>query len=276
MDNIKEIMEWYVEAGVDILLEDNPIDRFSETPPPPRAKTKASSNQSAPSPAQRLAQKAENAPRPAPAPKPQTTMPDGAAVEMAKSIAAAAMNLEDLKSAMASFDGCNLKRTAKSLVFADGNPESNVMLIGEAPGRDEDIQGLPFVGRAGQLLDKQLAAIGLDRTMAYITNVIPWRPPGNRTPTPAETEICRPFIERHIELIKPDVILMLGGSSAKTLLKTSDGIMKLRGKWSEVKTDNTSVKALPTLHPAYLLRQPLHKKLVWQDLLSLKQHIMSQ
>ena len=275
MENITEIMEWYVEAGVDILLEDNPIDRFSETPPSPRRKATTSTNQSAPSPAQRLAQKAENAPRPAPVVKQQTTMPDGATVELAKSIAAKVTSLEALKEAMASFEGCNLKRTAKSLVFADGNPEAKIMLIGEAPGRDEDIQGLPFVGRAGQLLDKQLAAIGLDRTMVYITNVIPWRPPGNRTPTPQETEICRPFIERHIELINPDVILMLGGSSAKTLLNTSDGIMKLRGKWAEVKTDKVSVKALPTLHPAYLLRQPLHKKLVWQDLLSLKQHIAS-
>lgn len=273
MDNIKEIMEWYVEAGVDILLEDAPIDRFSEAPPPPRQKAKTVTQQSAPSPAQRLAQKAENAPRPAPVTKPQTTVPDGAAIELAKSIAAKAMNLEDLKSAMASFEGCNLKRTANTLVFADGNPDAKIMLIGEAPGMDEDVQGLPFVGRAGQLLDKQLAAIGLDRTKTYITNVIPWRPPGNRTPTPQETEICRPFIERHIELLNPDVILLLGGSSAKTLLKTNDGIMKLRGKWSEVKTEKTSVKAIPTLHPAYLLRQPLHKKLVWQDLLSLKQHL---
>lgn len=266
-------MEWYVEAGVDTLLEEHPVDRFSEAPPPPRKKANLTSAQSAPSPAQRLAQKAENAPRPSPASRPQTILPDSATIDMAKSIALQVKSLEDLKAAMASFDGCNLKRTAKSLVFADGNPQSKVMLIGEAPGRDEDIQGLPFVGRAGQLLDKQLAAIGFDRTMIYITNVIPWRPPGNRTPTPQETEICRPFIERHIELINPDVILMLGGSSAKTLLKTSDGIMKLRGKWGEVKTENASVKALPTLHPAYLLRQPLHKKLAWQDFLSLKQHI---
>lgn len=275
MDNVREIMEWYVEAGVDILLEDNPIDRFSEAPPSPRPKAKSASQPSAQSPSQRLAQKAENAPRPAPSTKPQATMPDGAAVEMAKLLATKAMNLEDLKSAMASFEGCNLKRTAKSLVFADGNPEAKLMLIGEAPGKDEDIQGLPFVGRAGQLLDKQLAAIGLDRRTAYITNVIPWRPPGNRPPTPQEIEICRPFIERHIELIKPDTILMLGGSSAKTLLKTKDGIMKLRGKWSDVKTDAISVRAIATLHPAYLLRQPLHKKLVWQDLLALKQHMTS-
>lgn len=267
-------MEWYVEAGVDVLLEDAPIDRFSEAPPPPRQKPPLAHDQSTPSPAQRLAQKSENAPRPAPSIQPKTIMADGAAIDMAIKAAQQSMSLEDLKQAMASFDGCSLKRTAKSLVFADGNPEAKVMLVGEAPGRDEDIQGLPFVGRAGQLLDKQLAAIGLDRTTTYITNVIPWRPPGNRTPTLQETEICRPFIERHIELINPDVILMLGGSSAKTLLKSSDGIMKLRGKWSDIKTENMSVKALPTLHPAYLLRQPSHKRLVWQDLLSLKQHLI--
>ena len=272
MDNVREIMEWYVESGVDILLEDSPIDRFSEVPPPPRQKVIQVSGHS---PAERLAKKAENNPRPAPLIKPQAIMPDGAAVKMAEEIAAKTNTLEELKQAMSSFNGCNLKRTAKSLVFADGNPDAKVMLIGEAPGRDEDIQGLPFVGRAGQLLDRQLTAIGLDRDSTYITNVIPWRPPGNRTPTLQETEICRPFIERHIELVNPDMILMLGGSSAKTLMKTSDGIMKLRGKWVEVQTARAQIKALPTLHPAYLLRQPSHKKLVWQDLLSLKQSLNS-
>jgi len=268
MDNIREIMEWYVEAGVDVLLEDAPIDRFSEIPPPSRKKKQAAGS---PSPAERLAKKAESSARPAPQIKSQATMPDAAAIDMARELAAKATTLVELKQMMAGFEGCNLKRTAKSLVFSDGNPTANVMLIGEAPGRDEDIQGLPFVGRAGQLLDKMLAAIEMNRENVYITNVIPWRPPGNRTPTPQETEICRPFIEKHIELINPDVIFMLGGSSAKTLLKTTDGIMKLRGKWTEVRTENSTTKALPTLHPAYLLRQPAHKRLAWQDLLSLKQ-----
>lgn len=263
-------MEWYVEAGVDILLEDDPIDRFSETPPPPRQK---SSPVASHSPAERLAQKDDNKPRPSPAIKSQATIPDGAAVEMAREIAGKADSLEALKVAMSDFEGCNLKRTAKSFVFADGNPSAKIMIIGEAPGKDEDIQGLPFVGRAGQLLDKQLAAIGLDRESVYITNVIPWRPPGNRTPTPQETELCRPFIERHLELANPNIVLMLGGSSAKTLMNTSDGIMRLRGKWTEIKAGKTTFQALPTLHPAYLLRQPLHKKLVWQDLLSLKQRL---
>lgn len=269
MDNVREIMEWYVEAGVDVLLEDAPINRFTETPPAPRNKKPSIT---APSPAERLAKKAENQPRPAPA-KPQAVMPDGAAVEMARELASTINSIEDLKQAMANFEGCNLKRTAKSLVFADGNPQAKIMLIGEAPEREEDIEGISFVGRTGQLLDKMLAAIGLDRESVYITNVIPWRPPGNRTPTQQETEICRPFIERHIELVNPDVILLLGGSPAKTLLKTNDSIMKLRGKWMEIKTDKLAVKTLTTLHPAYLLRQPAHKRLAWQDLLSLKQSL---
>jgi len=274
MDNIREIMEWYVEAGVDILLEDTPVDRFSEKAPPPakmqaRAGAPSQENSSAQTPAERLAQKNETKPRTVTS-KPAATLPDGIAIDNAKELASGATTIEELKSAMEAFEGCNLKRTAKQLVFADGNPQSSIMLIGEAPGRDEDIQGLPFVGRAGQLLDKMLAAIELDREKVYITNVIPWRPPGNRTPTPQETEICRPFIERHIELVKPELIVMLGGSAAKTLLKTTDGIMKLRGKWVEVVTENTSVKAMPTLHPAYLLRQSAHKKLVWNDLLQLK------
>lgn len=271
MDNIREIMEWYVEAGVDILLEDTPVDRFSEQPPAPRIKTPSMQVNS---PQEHLAKRAENKPRPVPT-KAQAVMPDGAAIEMSKNLALKANTLEELKQAMASFEGCNLKRTAKSLVFADGNPQAKLMLIGEAPGRDEDLHGLPFVGRAGQLLDKMLAAIDLNRENTYITNVIPWRPPGNRTPTPQETEICRPFIERHIELVNPDYVLMVGGSSAKTLMKTTDGIMKLRGKWTELRIKNLTVKALPTLHPAYLLRQPTHKRLAWQDLLSLKQHLNS-
>ena len=273
MDNIREIMEWYVEAGVDILLEDTPIDRFNETPPPPRQKAKQGL---AHSPAERLAKKQENTPRPAPSIKSQATMPDGAAVEMAKEIAAKANTLDELKEAMGNFDGCNLKRTAKSLVFADGNPSAKLMLIGEAPERYEDVQGIPFVGPAGNLLDKMLGSIGLDRDSTYLANSIPWRPPGNRAPTPQEIEICRPFIERHIELANPDIILMLGSLPAKKLLKTNDGIMKLRGNWNIVKTEKTEIKALSTLHPVYLLRQPAHKRLAWQDLLSLKQSLIKE
>ncbi|TIV27765.1 MAG: uracil-DNA glycosylase, partial [Mesorhizobium sp.] len=169
------------------------------------------------------------------------------------------------------FDGCNLKFTAKNLVFADGNPNADLMLVGEAPGRDEDLEGLPFVGRSGRLLDRMLAAIGLDRASAYIANVIPWRPPGNRTPTPHETEICRPFIERQIELVNPKVLVNLGGPSAKTLLNTAEGILRLRGNWRVHTTaSGIAIPAMPTLHPAYLLRTPAHKKLAWRDFLEVK------
>ena len=158
-------------------------------------------------------------------------MPDEGQIALARQRAATAATLDELRQQMAEFDGCNLKFTAKNLVFADGNPEADVMLVGEAPGRDEDLEGLPFVGRSGQLLDRMLAAIGLDRQSVYIANVIPWRPPGNRTPTPQETEICRPFIERQIELANPKVLVTLGGPSAKLLLNTTEGVLRLRGNW---------------------------------------------
>ena len=175
---------------------------------------------------------------------------------------------------MARFDGCNLKFTAKSLVFSDGNPEAALMLVGEAPGRDEDIEGQPFVGRSGQLLDRILAAIGIDRSSAYIANVIPWRPPGNRTPTPQETEICRPFIERQIELANPKVLVTLGGPSAKVLLDTTEGMIKLRGNWRIHRTPSgKEIPVMPTLHPAYLLRNPAHKKLAWRDFLAVKDRL---
>ncbi|PKQ05467.1 MAG: uracil-DNA glycosylase, partial [Alphaproteobacteria bacterium HGW-Alphaproteobacteria-12] len=195
---------------------------------------------------------------------------DAQAAENARSLAARCQTLEELREALTHFEGCPLRYTAKNLVFADGNPAARLMLVGEAPGRDEDLQGLPFVGRAGQLLDKMLAAIGLDRTSAYIVNTLPWRPPGNRTPTPAEHAVCMPFVERHIELVAPEVLVLVGGVSAKQLLRTDTGIMRLRGKWSTVRIADRDVPALPTLHPAYLLRQPAQKRLVWRDLMSLR------
>ncbi len=261
MEQSAEILKWYLEAGVDIALEDKPVDRFSEkapekTAPRVSAETSASSG---------LTRPAETATR-----RGEATLPDANAIKTAQELAASASDIAALKEVMAEFEGCNLRLTAKNLVFGDGNPQSAIMFVGEAPGREEDIEGLPFVGRSGQLLDKMLLAIGLDRNNAYISNVIPWRPPGNRPPTPHETELCRPFIERHIELVNPDVLVLLGGSSAKTLLKTTDGIMRLRGKWTEATANSVSVKTMPTLHPAYLLRQPAHKKLAWQDFLKIK------
>ncbi|HWT31185.1 MAG TPA: uracil-DNA glycosylase, partial [Propylenella sp.] len=197
-------------------------------------------------------------------------VPSEAAVMAAREAASSAPTLEALRATLESFDGCNLRFTATNLVFADGNPQARVMFVGEAPGLEEDLQGLPFVGRSGQLLDRMLAAIGLDRTSSYIANVIPWRPPGNRTPTPQETEICRPFIERQIALVDPDFLVLLGGASAKQLLQAGEGILKLRGRWRSFDTGKRQIRAMATLHPAYLLRQPLQKRLAWRDLLSLK------
>jgi uracil-DNA glycosylase family 4 len=203
--------------------------------------------------------------------QPKAAVPDGAQAALARELAANSATLDELSEHMARFEGCNLKFTAKNMVFADGNPDAAVMLVGEAPGRDEDVEGLPFIGRSGQLLDRMLAAIGLDRTSVYIANVIPWRPPGNRTPTPHETEICRPFIERQIELAGPRLLITLGGPSAKLLLNTADGILRLRGNWrSHVTASGVSIPTMPTLHPAYLLRNPAHKKLAWRDFLEVK------
>jgi len=178
--------------------------------------------------------------------------------------------LEELRAALDAFEGCALKATAKQLVFADGNPKAKVMFVGEAPGRDEDIEGLPFVGRSGKLLDRMLAAIGLDRTKVYIANIIPWRPPGNRTPTPQESQICLPFIQRQIELADPDILVCLGGPSAQTLLGIKDGITKTRGRWFTYDTGTREIRAMPTFHPAFLLRSPLQKRLAWRDFLAIK------
>ncbi len=199
-------------------------------------------------------------------------LPDQDGAAMAK----AAGDLEALKTALAEFNGCPLKATARNLVFARGNPDARVMIIGEAPGRDEDAEGAPFVGKAGQLLDRMLASIGLDETSAYITNVVFWRPPGNRKPTDQEIEACRPFVERHIALKKPDVVVLAGGISAQTLLRAKSGITALRGKWAEVQLeDGTTISALPIFHPAFLLRRPQEKAKAWADMLSLKGKLSS-
>ena len=168
------------------------------------------------------------------------------------------------------FDGCALKFTATRLVFADGNPQARIMFVGEAPGREEDLEGTAVCGGVpASLLDRMMAAIGLDRESAYIANVIPWRPPGNRTPTPQETQICLPFIQRQIELVNPDVLVTLGNPSTQTLLSTREGIMKTRGKWFDYDTGTRVIRALATFHPAYLLRSPSYKRMAWQDLLSI-------
>ena len=182
-------------------------------------------------------------------------------------------SLEQLKSYMSNFKGCELYKSSTNMVFSDGNPKSKIMLIGEAPGHDEDIQGKPFVGRSGKLLDKMLEAIELNREKVYIANIIPWRPPSNRRPTDEEIEICLPFIKKHIELIKPKVLMLLGSTATFALLKNTEGITKIRGKWVDLKLNNISVPTLPTFHPAFLLRQPAQKKHVWEDLKSLKNKV---
>ena len=261
--DLGELLAFYAEAGVDEALDDGPIDRFAES-----AAAKAA--RSAPREAPRQLPVREEAPRMEARPA-QAVVPDGTQAALARELARNAATLDELRQVMADFDGCNLKTTAKSMVFADGNPDADLMLVGEAPGRDEDIEGLPFVGRSGQLLDRILAAIGRDRSSAYIANVIPWRPPGNRTPTPHETEICRPFIERQIELANPKVLVALGGPSAKLLTGATEGVLRVRGGWREHLTaGGTAIPTMPTLHPAYLLRNPAHKKLAWRDFLEIK------
>ncbi len=182
-------------------------------------------------------------------------------------------SLEELKSYMSDFKGCELYKSSTNMVFSDGNPKSEIMLIGEAPGHDEDIQGKPFVGRSGKLLDKMLEAIELNREKVYIANIIPWRPPNNRRPTDEEIETCLPFIKKHIELINPKVLMLLGSTATFALLKNTEGITKIRGKWVDLNFNTISVPTLPTFHPAFLLRQPAQKKHVWEDLKSLKNKV---
>ena len=272
MTDAAALLRAYVEAGVDIALDDAPHDRFAPAVDTPGQISGAATAPlgDAASTIARLTPTVERAARPVAAPRAEPMVSPEAAIASAREIAAGCATLEELKAALGAFDGCALKLTATQLVFADGNPAAKVMLVGEAPGRDEDIEGLPFVGRSGQLLNKILAAIGLDRRSVYIANVIPWRPPGNRTPTPQETAICRPFIARQIALCDPDFLVCLGGPSVQTLLEQKDGILRLRGRWFDYKSGQRSIPALAALHPAYLLRQPAQKNLAWRDFRSLK------
>jgi uracil-DNA glycosylase family 4 len=250
---VHELLAFYLEAGVDCALMDEPVNRVSDDnvaalrDPPQSAAVRTA-------PIAKPGRYGEAAPAP------------DVAIQSAREAARTAPSLEALREMLEQFDGCALKSTATRLVFADGNPQARVMFVGEAPGREEDIEGLPFVGRSGQLLNRMIAAIGLDRTRVYIANVIPWRPPGNRTPTPQETQICLPFIQRQIELVNPDVLVTLGNPSTQTLLSTREGIMKTRGKWLDYDTGTRKIRAMATFHPAYLLRSPSYKRLAWQDL----------
>jgi uracil-DNA glycosylase len=265
----RELIAFYLDAGVDTPLGEVAIDRFADdcvVAPAHSGErrtlavdTRASVDRAA------RADTLPGTPRTDSTP----TAPDAAALA-ARAAAKNAASLDELRTILQHFDGCALKMTATQLVFADGNPRARIMFVGEAPGRDEDLEGLPFVGRSGKLLDRMMAAIGLDRNSAYIANVVPWRPPGNRTPTPQETAICLPFTLRQIELVDPDILVCLGGPSAQTLLGVKDGIRRARGRWYTYHTGRRAIRALATFHPAYLLRSPLEKRLVWRDFLAIK------
>lgn len=282
------LLEWYRFAGADAVVADEPVDWIARGDAPPGSdfawpakEPRTAPPRPAPAPAP-----AAEAPRPRAAPaqpppsaavaatppaaRPFPTATPDEAVSSARAAASRAKDLAALGEALAKFDGCALKATAKSLCFYRGAPTARIMIIGEAPGADEDREGRPFVGRAGQLLDRMLASIGLSESDVHITNVVYWRPPGNRTPTPQEALACRPFLERQVELVAPAIVVLLGGSAAKEVLGVTEGIMRLRGKWRDVDLGRHRARALPTLHPAYLLRQPGAKRQAWRDLLALK------
>ncbi len=270
------LVAWYRDMGVSDSLVDMPLDwlalggdadaridaaKFTET----RAQT--AEVPSSPSPRQ--------APDSAPqarqgAPRTFAAIAPAAAEQAANSDAAAARTLDELRDKLSHFDGCALKATAKNLCFYRGAPKARLMLIGEAPGRDEDIAGKPFVGRAGQLLDRMLSAIDLSEADVHITNIVYWRPPGNRTPTPQEALVCRPFLLRQIELVEPEFLLLLGGAAAKSVFNVTDGILRIRGKWREMQVGGKTLPTIATLHPAYLLRTPAAKRQAWRDLLAVR------
>jgi DNA polymerase len=268
----RALLDWYLAAGVDETITTLPQNRYAEV----RA-NKPAQPAAAPAPPVAAQPEAPEAPgtKPPPpnAPRAHPT-PDGASWD-ADAQSGACETLEALFETIKAFEGCALKRTATNTVIGDGNPAAPIMIVGEAPGAEEDRQGLPFVGQAGRLLDRMLAAIALDRTGVYITNMLPWRPPGNRTPTPEELTMCLPFIERQIELIAPKVLVFVGGTSAKTMLGRREGITKLRGKWYDYATTRMEapIPTMATFHPAYLLRQPSAKREAWRDLLEIEKRI---
>ena len=277
----RAVLEWYVEAGVDETIADKPVDRFQS------ATAKGSGPADAPP-----------APAPAPPPGPLQAPPvsrvaaklarealfadagpaaGGANGEVTTAVhmAQAATSVDELRRALQAFDGCALKKTATNLVFTDGNPAADILFVGEGPGAEEDRQGLPFVGPSGRLLDKMLASIGLDRSRVLISNTVFWRPPGNRTPTPQETAVCMPFLERLIELVDPRILVALGGPAAKALLAQPTGIGRLRGKWFTYSTPRLArpIAATAMFHPAYLLRSPGQKRDTWRDLLAIRRKL---
>lgn len=260
-DSVAALMRWYLDAGVDETVGEMPVDRTvpaapaapAPSPPPPAAPASA----------------------PASAPAPHVPEPATAVAADAAARAAAATNLDELRAALAAFDGCPLKQTATNLVFGRGSAAARVVLVGEAPGAEEDRQGLPFVGPSGKLLDRMLASIGLDEDAVFITNTVFWRPPGNREPTTNESAACLPFLRRAIEIIAPRLLVALGGPAANTLLERAEAVGKLRGRWFDYRSPglDSTVPATATYHPAYLLRSPGQKRLAWRDMLGIRQRL---
>jgi len=266
------LLAWYEAMGVDAAVQDAPVDWLSRGERAPGAGF-----------ALPVAQTAraivEPAPRAAPAaraPRQFTGRPAGANDQGAREPASSARSLAELEAMLNGFEGCGLKATAKNLCFYRGAEHAPLMIVGEAPGRDEDLEGKPFVGRAGMLLDKMLAAIGLSEKDVHITNIVYWRPPGNRTPTPQEALACRPFLERQAALVAPKIVLALGGAAAKQLFDVADGIMRIRGKWRSIELGGHKARAMATLHPAYLLRTPAAKGMAWRDMLAVKAALNAQ
>jgi DNA polymerase len=252
------LLEWYQAAGVEVPIGEVPVDRFvASSALTPRRSAAAGPISAA------LGRRSE------PAAEPPAIIANADPSET-RALATGAQTLDGLRAVMDAYEGCVLKKRATQLCFADGNPEAQVMLVGEGPGAEEDRLGKPFVGRAGQLLDRMLAAIGLDRTKVFIVNMVPWRPPGNREPTPEELALCTPFVYRQIELVAPKILVTLGNVPTQALFQTKSGITRMRGQWRDITINSLTLPTLPTLHPAYLLRQPAAKAQAWRDLLSLK------
>ncbi len=273
------LLHFHADAGVDWLLEDAPLDRFAEFAASRQARAPQSGAQSQqrepqnappqpPSPARQGSSAATRAPAAAPSSPVTVALPDDQAIASARFAAESARSLAELKTALESFNGCNLKNSARNTVFAEGDPSSGIMVIGPMPDADDDREGLPFTGKTGLLLDRMLAAIGLDRTKLMLTNVVPWRPPGNRSPSGPEMEICRPFIELQIALAEPKTLLLLGNFTARFFFGGSGTIHTLRGQWRDVAVGAGTASAIATLHPQELLNAPASKSLAWQDLLA--------
>jgi uracil-DNA glycosylase family 4 len=271
-ENALSLLEWYKAMGVDEAIAEGPLDWFAPEPvtdfaAPPLV------NVPGPEIKRRPLQRIERSP-PSTAVSSQLQTPEIEPTDVmaARQLAKTATTLDELRALLETFDGCALKKTASRLCLSRGALDARIMLVGEAPGKEEDLTGVPFVGRAGKLLDRMLAAIDLTEADFYLTNLVFWRPPGNRTPSPEEVQVCLPFVERQIELLAPDILVFLGNAAAKQLIGATEGIMKLRGKWLSYELPGAPpVRAIATLHPAYLLRNPIAKRLAWRDLILIRE-----